>query len=131
MSSATNHLIKILVVDDDATNRLVLSALLKDFGFISVEAINGEEAVRIVEEQYIDIILLDVMMPVMDGYEATRRIRSLAAGSQRKQPVIIALSAHVMAEHMQEAREAGMDDYITKPIVAADLKAKLHDWMTG
>ncbi|VAW70065.1 response regulator receiver modulated serine phosphatase [hydrothermal vent metagenome] len=125
MSSATNHLIKILVVDDDATNRLVLSALLKDFCFISVEAINGEEAVKIVEEQYIDIILLDVMMPVMDGYEAAKIIKS-----QHKRFIpIIFLTAMTDEGALVKCIDSGGDDFLTKPYSHTLLKSKIDSML--
>ncbi|VAW68150.1 hypothetical protein MNBD_GAMMA10-225, partial [hydrothermal vent metagenome] len=76
MEAIKNSIKTALVVDDDMTNRLVLCALLKDFGYISIESENGAEAVCAVENNYIDIVLLDVMMPVMDGYEAAKIIKS-------------------------------------------------------
>ncbi len=121
--------LRVLLVEDNEINQMVAQMLLANIGLEPEVAQDGQQAINSYEEKDYDFILMDVQMPVMDGYEATRRIRDLAAQYQRKQPVIIAMSAHVMEEHKQEAREAGMDDYIAKPIVAADLKAKLRDWM--
>lgn len=106
---------KILVVEDNLDNRRILVYRLKRMGnFEIVEASNGEEAVEMVGQERPDLIFMDLKMPVMDGWEATRRIRLLAEG--RSIP-IIALTAQAMVGDEQKALAAGCDDYVAKPIV--------------
>lgn len=106
---------KILVVEDNLDNRRILVYRLKRMGnFEIVEASNGEEAVQMVGQHRPDLIFMDLKMPVMDGWEATRRIRHLPEG--RSIP-IIALTAQAMVGDEQKALAAGCDDYVAKPIV--------------
>lgn len=106
---------KILVVEDNLDNRRILVYRLKRMGsFDIVEASNGEEAVHMVGQERPDLIFMDLKMPVMDGWEATRRIRLLPEG--RSIP-IIALTAQAMVGDEQKALAAGCDDYVAKPIV--------------
>jgi len=116
---------KILVVDDDLTNRLVLCSLLKDSGFSSVEAVNGEEAVQAVEEHHIDIILMDVMMPVMDGYDAAKIIKER---QQRFTPIIF-LTAMTDEKSLVKCIDSGGDDFLTKPYSHALLNSKINSMM--
>jgi two-component system cell cycle response regulator DivK len=106
---------RILVVEDNLDNRRILVYRLKRIGeFDIVEAGNGREALEVVESEPPDLIFMDLKMPVMDGWEATRRIRSLERG---KAIPIIALTAQAMAGDEQKALAAGCDDYLAKPIV--------------
>ena len=105
---------KILVVEDNLDNRRILVYRLRRLGdFEIVEASNGQEALTVVEAEVPDLIFMDLKMPVMDGWEATRRIR---AHRGRHIP-IIALTAQAMAGDEQKALAAGCDDYVAKPIV--------------
>jgi two-component system cell cycle response regulator DivK len=105
----------ILVVEDNVDNRRILVYRLRRIGdFRIVEASNGEEALAVVEADPPDLIFMDLKMPVMDGWEATQRIRALDKG--RRIP-IIALTAQAMAGDEQKALAAGCDDYVAKPIV--------------
>jgi CheY-like chemotaxis protein len=106
---------KILVVEDNLDNRRILVYRLKRMGeFDIVEASNGEEAVDMVGREKPDLIFMDLKMPVMDGWEATRRIRLLPEGGRTP---IIALTAQAMVGDEQKALAAGCDDYVAKPIV--------------
>lgn len=106
---------KILVVEDNLDNRRILVYRLRRIGEFDIsEAGNGEEALAIVENNPPDLIFMDLKMPVMDGWEATRRIRTSERG--RRIP-IIALTAQAMAGDEQKALAAGCDDYVAKPIV--------------
>jgi CheY-like chemotaxis protein len=110
---------KILVVEDNLDNRRILVYRLRRIGdFDIVEASNGQEALAYVEAEPPDLIFMDLKMPVMDGWEATRRIRKLGAGHRIP---IIALTAQAMAGDEQKALAAGCDDYVAKPIVDADV----------
>jgi two-component system cell cycle response regulator DivK len=116
---------RILVVEDNLDNRRILVYRLKRIGdFDIVEASNGQEAMQAVADAPPDLIFMDLKMPVMDGWEATRRIRALDVG--RNIP-IIALTAQAMAGDEEKALAAGCDDYLAKPIVDPSLvKIKLE-----
>ncbi len=110
---------KILVVEDNLDNRRILVYRLKRFGdYEIIEASNGEEAVQIVASDPPDLIFMDLKMPVLDGWEATRRIRAMEVGARIP---IIALTAQAMAGDEQRALAAGCDDYIAKPITDAEV----------
>jgi PAS domain S-box-containing protein len=115
--------LKVLVVDDTATNRLLLQAFLKKLGCEVVLAENGERAVEVFPQVAPDVVLMDVMMPVMDGYEATRRIKALSVG--RWVPVVF-VSALDKDESLVAGLEAGGDDYLAKPVNFVVLSAKLR-----
>ena len=109
---------RILVAEDIIENRQLLVKLLKLTGFDVKEAVNGKEAVEIAEQWKPDFIWMDIRMPVMDGLEATRIIKSGEAGQQIK---IAALSAHVLSEERQEIFDAGCDDFLGKPFREIEL----------
>ncbi|MFK8184458.1 MAG: GAF domain-containing protein [Phormidesmis sp.] len=102
----------ILIVEDKEANRQLVSELLKTIGFEVREAVNGEDAIAVWKDWQPHLILMDLRMPVMDGYEATRQIRQLAQDSS---PVIIALTANAFEEDRQRALNAGCDDFVRKP----------------
>jgi two-component system sensor histidine kinase/response regulator len=114
---------RVLVAEDNEVNRLVISTILNAEGCQAVFAENGEIAVGLATEQVFDVILMDVSMPVMDGLEATRRIRAMEAKKRRAATPIIALTAHAMAGDRERFLSQGMTDYISKPIKRADIKA--------
>jgi two-component system, cell cycle response regulator DivK len=103
---------KILVVDDTEWNRDLLVQLLED-EYSVLQAVDGAEGVRKTEEEKPDLILMDLGMPVMDGWEATRRIKGNDA---LKHIPIIAVTSHAMVGDEIDARKAGCDDYLSKPI---------------
>jgi signal transduction histidine kinase/DNA-binding NarL/FixJ family response regulator len=109
---------RLLIAEDQQENRLLLRKLLEPLGFAVREAENGEEAVAICEEWRPDLIFMDIRMPVMDGLEATRRIKSSATGAS---PRIVAVTAHALEEERREILAAGCDDLIRKPYEFADI----------
>ncbi|MCU7940573.1 MAG: response regulator [gamma proteobacterium symbiont of Bathyaustriella thionipta] len=113
---------KILIVDDDKTNRLVLSAYLKKDGFTVVSAENGVEAIEVFQAEEPALILMDVIMPVMDGYEATKKIKSMMTD---KFIPIIFLTAMTDEKALSECVAVGGDDFLTKPYNRTLLKAKI------
>jgi PAS domain S-box-containing protein len=117
---------RILVVDDKEENRRFLREMLQSVGFTTREAVNGLEAVGLFEEWQPHLILMDVRMPVMDGYEATRRIKATEQG--RRTP-IIAVSASVFDENREQVRQTGADDFLGKPYTQDDLFEKLATWL--
>jgi len=106
---------RILVVDDNQVNRKLAVALVKNWGFVPLVANDGREALTILAQERVDLILMDVQMPVMDGLAATRAIRGREAESGRHIP-IVALTAHAYTSDRARCVEAGMDEFITKPV---------------
>lgn len=111
--------VKVLLVEDTEDNRQMMRRLLEMSGYQVVEAINGEEAVKLASEAHPGIILMDLSLPIIDGITATRRIRGLPYLS--KVP-IIAVSAHDTADFHSEALAAGCNAYVTKPIDYPELE---------
>jgi signal transduction histidine kinase len=107
--------LQVLIVDDNQVNRLVTSRMLEHLGCIPLQASGGQEGLDQIDERGPAIVLMDVEMPGMDGYETTRRIRESEQSGGRRLPVI-ALTAHAMEEHIHQAQAAGMDDHIAKPV---------------
>ena len=113
---------KVLLVEDNEMNRDMLSRRLVRRGFEVVVATDGEQGVSAAAQERPDIILMDMSLPVLDGWEATRRLK--AADATRSIPVI-ALTAHAMSGDRDKALEAGCDDYDTKPIELPRLLDKI------
>jgi PAS domain S-box-containing protein len=121
--------LRVLVAEDNPVNVKLAEKLLKSLGCSPDFAGNGEEAVRKVESGSYDVVLMDCQMPEMDGYEATRRIRKLSGDA--KDVSIVAMTANAMESDRKECLDAGMDDYIAKPMRKSELVAKLKKWRTG
>jgi len=117
----------VLLVDDNATNRNVFAELLTRSGCTVVLAEDGEQAVGLAGETSPDIILMDCQMPVIDGYEATRRIRAAEAPGQRVP--ILALTAHSTNSDRDNSLQSGMDDYLTKPLAPEALLRRIAYWL--
>lgn len=113
----------ILLVEDNEMNRDMLSRRLERRGFTVVCAVDGQDGLAIAQAQRPDLVLMDMSLPVLDGWEATRRLK--ADPALRSIPVI-ALTAHAMANDEQQAREAGCDDFDTKPVELPRLLAKIQ-----
>jgi len=114
---------KILLVEDNEMNRDMLSRRLQRKGYEIVIAVDGQQAVAMAGSESPALILMDMSLPIFDGWEATRRIK--AADETRKIPVI-ALTAHAMAGDREKSLEAGCDDYDTKPIELPRLLEKME-----
>jgi CheY-like chemotaxis protein len=114
----TDQPLRILVADDNAINRRVAELMLKHAGFTVDMASDGSEAVEAHTSRPYDVILMDSQMPVMDGFEATRRIRQL----DQPQPVIIAITANALSGERERCLSLGMDDYVSKPFTAEQLR---------
>jgi CheY-like chemotaxis protein len=114
---------RILLVEDNEMNRDMLSRRLERKGHQVVIATDGQQALDLALAEAPELILMDMSLPVMDGWEATRRLK---AGEQTRQIPIIALTAHAMPEDERKAREAGCNDYDTKPIEFPRLIGKIE-----
>jgi CheY-like chemotaxis protein len=117
----------VLVVEDNEVNQLVAREMVIKLGFRVHVATNGVEAVAAVTGTSYQAVLMDCHMPVMDGFEATAAIRSLTGGSSRVP--IIAMTAGAQDEDRQRCLDAGMDDYLSKPVDLTDLKYTLAQWV--
>ena len=113
-----DHQARVLIVDDKTENRLLLKKIIEPLGFIVREAENGNQAVEIWETWSPNIILMDMRMPVMDGYEATRRIKSTTKGQAT---VIIAVTASALEEDRDVILSEGCDAYIRKPFRESEI----------
>ena len=114
---------KILLVEDNEMNRDMLSRRLKRKGYDVAIAIDGAQGVAMVASEAPDLVLMDMSLPIMDGWEATRQLR---ANPQTQQLPIIALTAHAMSGDREKALSAGCDDYDTKPIELQRLLNKIE-----
>ena len=119
---ASNNPFKILIAEDNLINQKLIIRVLSKLGYTTSLANNGKETVEKLEQEDFDIVLMDMQMPVMDGLEATRIIRKTFL----KQPVIIAMTANAMAEDKEACIQAGMDEYMSKPISLSDLMQLLE-----
>ncbi|QIB35609.1 response regulator [Ancylobacter pratisalsi] len=117
---------KILLVEDNEMNRDMLSRRLERKGFEVIVAVNGQEGVDLALAQKPDLILMDMSLPVMDGWEATRQVK---ANAQTAAIPVIALTAHAMAQDREEAMAAGCDDFDTKPVELPRLLAKIEAFL--
>ncbi len=118
---------KILLVDDHIINQKLMGVLLRKMGCRTTIASDGRQAIELFEKQLFDLVLMDVLMPEMDGFEATKVIRKKEQNTQRRIP-IIAMTALAMKDDKQKCLDAGMDDYISKPIDAEKLAELLDKW---
>jgi len=117
---------KILVVEDQEDNRQILRDLLSSAGYEMSEAENGQEALVAVAKERPDLILMDIQLPIMDGYEATRRIKS--DPKTRAIPIIV-VTSYALSGDEAKAREAGCDAYVTKPYSPRALLAKIKEFL--
>ncbi len=118
--------VRVLLADDHGTNQTVIRMMLEQFGIESVCVDNGAEAVGAFRNGNYDVVLMDMQMPVMDGLEATRKIREIELKSARPRTPVIMLTANALPEHREASHAAGADSHLTKPIVVADLLAALN-----
>jgi two-component system cell cycle response regulator DivK len=118
---------RILVVEDQEDNRQILRDLLASTDYEIVEAENGLEALAAVAKHRPDLILMDIQLPILDGYEATRRIK---ADPELRSIPIIAVTSYALSGDEAKAREAGCDAYVPKPYSPRQLRAKIKEFLT-
>ena len=119
----------ILVVEDQADNRQILRDLLGNAGYELIEVESGEDALAAVVTRRPDLILMDIQLPVMDGYEATKAIRSQEASTRSRRLPIVALTADAFDDDAVKARKAGMDGHLAKPYTRDGLREVLMQWL--
>ena len=117
---------RILVVEDQPDNRQIIRDMLAETGYEISEAENGEEALAAIAKQRLDLILMDIQLPIMDGYTAKRQIK--ANPTFRSIP-IFAVTSYALSGEEKKAREAGCDDYVPKPYSPRQLLAKIRQYL--
>lgn len=117
---------RVLLVEDNPVNQMVAKGMLGKLGYQVLVAGHGGEALEVLEQEPVDLILMDCNMPVMDGYEASRRIRS---NGRWPQLPIVALTANALSDERERCRAAGMNDYLAKPFRREELAAILDTWL--
>ena len=117
---------RILIIEDQEDNRQIIHDVLGANGYESLEAISGEEGLTIAAREKPDLILMDIQLPGMDGYEVTRRIKANAA---LKHIPIIAVTSYALSGDDQKAFDAGCDGYVTKPVSPRMLLSKIREYL--
>jgi PAS domain S-box-containing protein len=128
---ATDRTVRVLVVEDHPINQAVTMRLLERLGHEVHLAENGEEALERLDVETFDVVLMDCRMPVLDGYAATRELRRREATAGTVHTPVIALTANALPEERQRCLEAGMDDYLAKPIAVADIELVIDRWLAA
>jgi len=123
-----NKPIRVLLIEDNEQNRYLFSFILEKNGYRVIVAPDGLEGINKAKEEKPDLILVDIMLPVMDGYEVTRRLRDL---SEFKDVPIIALTAYAMTGDREKALQAGCDGYIPKPIIPDEFIKMVNSYLRG
>jgi CheY-like chemotaxis protein len=121
--------IRILLTEDDPSIRIIVPKLLKIYGYQVDVAGDGKEAVLALENNDYSLVLMDCMMPNMNGYEATAVIRDPASSVRRHDIPIIALTGNAMRQDRERCIETGMNDHLPKPLILPELLAKLEKWL--
>lgn len=117
---------RILVVEDTEDNRKIIRDLLTAAGYDLIEALDGAEGVAVAQRERPDLVLMDIQLPVVDGYEATRRIR---ATPELARVPIIAVTSYALSGDEAKARAAGCDGYVAKPFSPRQLLAKIREYL--
>jgi len=124
LAEYSRHRVNILLAEDNMINRKVALRILQKLGYQADAVVNGKEVVEAVQEAHYDLILMDIQMPEMDGFEATGKIREMEKETGKHIP-IIAMTAHAMKGDRERCLEGGMDDYVSKPIQQKELNAAI------
>jgi PAS domain S-box-containing protein len=122
--------VRLLVVEDNATNREIAIGILHNLGYGAVDvAADGKQALQALAKNDFDLVLMDCQMPEMDGYETTRQIRRSSTAVRNGRVPIVAMTAYALPGAREQCLDAGMNDYVTKPIQAGTLEEVLHRWV--
>ena len=120
---------RVLVAEDNSISTKVIRGMLRKLNLEPDTVSNGEEALQALRENHYDLVLMDCEMPVMDGFTATQRLREWEAREQRPRTPVVALTAHILGEHKDRARQCGMDGHIAKPVELSQLRELLGHWV--
>jgi CheY-like chemotaxis protein len=119
----------VLIVEDNAVNRLIAEEMLLSLGIQALQAEDGEQALTLLAHHSVDVVLMDCQMPVLDGYTATQRIREIEARDNLPHLPIVALTANAYAEDAARAIAVGMDAHLAKPYTRNELRKLLMQWI--
>ena len=117
---------RILIVEDQEDNRMIMRDVLSSAGYDLIEAVTGEDGVKLAHSERPDLILMDIQLPIIDGYEATRRIKGSA---ELKSIPIIAVTSYALSGDQAKARGAGCDGYVSKPFSPRELLARVREYL--
>ena len=120
---------RILVAEDNNISTKVIRGMLGKLNLQPDTACNGEEALKAMKSQHYDLVLMDCEMPVLDGFSATEQLRAWEVSNQRVRTPVVALTAHILAEHKDRARQAGMDGHMAKPVELSQLRELVEYWV--
>ncbi|MGF6515943.1 signal transduction histidine kinase/CheY-like chemotaxis protein [Pseudomonas sp. BT76 TE3572] len=120
---------RILVAEDNSISTKVIRGMLGKLNLQPDTASNGEEALQAMKAQRYDLVLMDCEMPILDGFSATQQLRAWEVGNQRIRTPVVALTAHILAEHKERARQAGMDGHMAKPVELSQLRDLIEHWV--
>ena len=120
---------RILVAEDNSISTKVIRGMLNKLNLQPDTACNGEEALEAIKAQPYDLVLMDCEMPVLDGFQATHQLREWEAHNARPRTPVVALTAHILSEHRDRAREAGMDGHMAKPVELSNLRELVDHWV--
>jgi len=120
---------RILVAEDNTISTKVIRGMLGKLNLQPDTASNGEEALQAMKAQRYDLVLMDCEMPILDGFSATQQLRAWEVGNQRTRTPVVALTAHILAEHKERARQAGMDGHMAKPVELSQLRDLIEHWV--
>jgi CheY-like chemotaxis protein len=120
---------RILVAEDNNISTKVIRGMLGKLNLNPDTASNGEEALRAMKAQRYDLVLMDCEMPILDGFSATEQLRAWEVGNQRVRTPVVALTAHILTEHKDRARQAGMDGHMAKPVELSQLRELVEHWV--
>ena len=119
---------RILIIEDQEDNRAIMRDLLTGAGFELIEAVDGAEGVKLAQSERPDLILMDIQLPIIDGYEATRQIRAIV---DLKSIPIIAVTSYALSGDEAKTRAAGCNGYVAKPFSPRQLLAKVREFLPG
>ena len=128
-SATRNDKPRLLIVEDNAVNQRLAQKAVSKLGFESDVSEDGQHALTAIQQKKYALILMDCMMPVMNGYEATQAIRDMENQADQKRIPIIAFTADTTDGNRERCIAAGMDDYLTKPLRMERLQKALHQWL--
>lgn len=121
---------RILVAEDNTISTKVIRGMLGKLNLQPDTASNGEEALQAMKSRRYDLVLMDCEMPILDGFSATAQLRAWETGHQRVRTPVVALTAHILSEHKERARIAGMDGHMAKPVELSQLREVIEHWVT-
>jgi CheY-like chemotaxis protein/signal transduction histidine kinase len=121
---------RILVAEDNSISTKVIRGMLGKLNLQPDTASNGEEALLAMKSQRYDLVLMDCEMPILDGFSATQQLRAWEVGTQRIRTPVVALTAHILDEHKERARQAGMDGHMAKPVEMSQLRELVEHWVS-